>query len=306
MLRGLNGRFPQTAVHPLPQDACPLSPRLYNPLNTQHLEDKIMPIAQVNGQRLFFEDSGGTGTAVLMLHGFLMDHTMFDPQVDVLAPTYRCIRFDARAFGQTEWDGQPFNLYDTAADCIGLMDHLNIDQAVLVGMSQGGYAALRAALTYPDRIKALVLMSTRSGTDEAETKAAYLEMRDTWQAVGPVDPLIEGLLGAIIGPQTAHADLWQQWTPRWKARSSDQIFHAMNNLLDRDEIDHRLAEITMPVLVTHGEEDGGVPITLGEALHRDLPNSQGLVRVPGAAHTANLTHPHIINPPLLAFLQQYA
>ena len=63
---------------------------------------------------------------------------------------------------------------------------------------------------------------------------------------------------------------------------------------------------SVAVLVTHGEEDGGIPIALGEALHRDLPNSQGLVRVPGAAHAANLTHPHVVNPPLLAFLEQHA
>lgn len=265
-----------------------------------------MPIAQINGQEIFYEDSGVGETAVVFLHGFLMDHTMFDPQVAALAPYYRCLRFDARAFGQTAWDGQPFNLYDTAADCIGLMDHLDIDRAILVGMSQGGYAALRAALTYPDRVQALVLMSTRSGTDEDEVKAIYRDMRDTWQAVSPVDPLIEGVLTGIIGPKEAHADLWAVWAPRWKARSKEQIFHAMNNLLDRDKIDHRLAEITVPVLVTHGEEDSGIPIALGEALHRDLPNSRGMVRIPGAAHAANLTHPHLVNPPLLAFLEQYA
>lgn len=265
-----------------------------------------MPIAQINGQGIFYEDSEVGETAVLFLHGFLMDHTMFAPQVAALTPRYRCVCFDARGFGQTAWDGQPFNLYDTAADCIGLMDYLAIDRAVLVGMSQGGYAALRTALTYPDRVQALVLMSTRSGTDEDEVKAIYRDMRDTWQAVGPVDPLIEGLLTGIIGPKEAHADLWAEWTPRWKSRSKEQIFHAMNNLLDRDNIDHRLGEITAPVLVTHGEEDGGIPIALGEALHRDLPNSQGLVRVPGAAHAANLTHPHVVNPPLLAFLAQHA
>jgi pimeloyl-ACP methyl ester carboxylesterase len=269
-------------------------------------EETTMPIAQINGQGIFYEDTGGGETAVIFLHGFLMDQTMFAPQVAALAPHYRCVRFDARGFGQTEWDGQPFNLYDTVADCVGLMDHLSIDYAVLVGMSQGGYAALRAAFTYPNRVQALVLMSTRSGTDEEEVKAGYREMRDTWQAVGPVDPLIQGLLTGIIGPKEAHADLWAEWAPRWKSRSNAQIFHAMNNLLDRDEIDHRLAEISVPVLVTHGEEDGGIPIAWGEALVRDLPHSQGLVRVPSAAHAANLTHPHLINPPLLAFLEQHA
>src|SRR5436853_2615570 len=119
-----------------------------------------MPIAHVNGQGLYFEDSGGPGPAVVFMHGFLMDQTMFDPQVAALAPSYRCVRFDARGFGQTEWDGRPFSLYDTVEDCIALMDHLGIERAAIVGMSQGGYAALRLALRHPEWVKALVLMST--------------------------------------------------------------------------------------------------------------------------------------------------
>lgn len=266
-----------------------------------------MPIAQINNQKIYFEDSGGDGPALVFMHGFLMDQSMFDPQVEALAPDFRCIRFDARAFGQTEWDGQPFTLYDTVADCIGLMDYLGIDQATIIGMSQGGYAALRVALTHPNRVKALILMSTRSGADEAEAKAMYLQTRDTWREHGPVDPLIEGLMTAIIGPKETTGKLWETWTPKWKARTGEQIYHAMNNLLERDDIsDAQLKTIVVPVLVTHGEADMGVPIMLGEALDATLPNSRGLVRIPQAAHAANLTHPHVINPPLRQFLAQYA
>lgn len=266
-----------------------------------------MPIAHVNGQGLYFEDSGGSGPAVVFMHGFLMDQTMFDPQVAALAPSYRCVRFDARGFGQTEWDGRPFSLYDTVEDCIGLMDHLGIERAAIVGMSQGGYAALRLALRHPERVKALVLMSTGAAIDPEEGKAGYRQMRDTWRTAGPVPPIVEGLMTAIIGPAEATGELWQVWRPRWEARTGEQIFHSMNNLLDRDDItDAQLAQITIPVLITHGEEDSGVPIALGEALDRALPNSKGLVRVPGAAHVANLTHPEAINPALRAFLAEYA
>ncbi|MFW6084103.1 MAG: alpha/beta fold hydrolase, partial [Gemmatimonadota bacterium] len=108
-----------------------------------------MPITRINGQGIHYEDSGGDGPAVLFLHGFLMDRRMFDPQVEALSGAFRCVRFDARAFGDTEWDGKPFGLYDTAADGVGLLDELGIDSAVWVGHSQGGYAALRAALGHP-------------------------------------------------------------------------------------------------------------------------------------------------------------
>ena len=234
-----------------------------------------------------------------------MDQSLFDLQVQKLSPQYRCIRWDARGFGQTQWDGKPFNLNDSVSDCLGLMNHLNVDSAVLVGMSQGGYCALRVALAAPERVKALVLMSTRSGVDEEPLKAAYREMRDTWKQMGPITPLIEGLATAILGsPQDPGIEAhWKTWIPRMKNISGEAIFHAMNNLLERDEISHRLSEITCPALITHGSEDQAIPLSLGEALRNGLPNCKGLVVAPGA-HAVNMTHSEIINPPLMDFLSQ--
>ena len=58
-----------------------------------------MPHADVNEQRIYFEDTGGDGPPVILAHGFLMDHEMFAPQVAALAPTYRVITWDERGFG---------------------------------------------------------------------------------------------------------------------------------------------------------------------------------------------------------------
>jgi 3-oxoadipate enol-lactonase len=96
-----------------------------------------MPFADVNGQRIRFEDSGGDGPPVLLSHGFLMDREMFAPQGDALHPEFRVITWDERGFGETEFDGQPFTYWDSARDCLGLLDHLGIERAVLGGMSPG-------------------------------------------------------------------------------------------------------------------------------------------------------------------------
>jgi 3-oxoadipate enol-lactonase len=265
-----------------------------------------MSFASVNGQELFFEDTGGDGYPIVMMHGFLMDQSLFDPQVKVLAPTYRCIRFDARAFGQTKWDTKPFNLYDTASDCVGLMDHLGIKHAVIAGMSQGGYAALRMALKNPERIKALVLMSTWAGVDDEPTKAQFRQMRDTWASAGPIEPLMEGLATVLLGPKDAPgmAANWDAWLPKWRNYPANAIVHGMNNLLDRDDISARISEIKHPALSTHGDSDHGMPIALGEQLSKMLPNSQGFVVVAGAAHAANYTHPQVVNTALLNFMKK--
>ena len=111
-----------------------------------------MPHADIDGQRIYFEDSGGDGPAVILAHGFLMDQEMFAPQVEALSPDYRVITWDERGFGQTEFDGKPFTYWDSANDCLALLDHLGIERAVVGGMSQGGFISLRVALTAPERV----------------------------------------------------------------------------------------------------------------------------------------------------------
>lgn len=265
-----------------------------------------MPYVSLNGQDIYFEDSGGHGSPIVMMHGFLMDQHLFDPQVRILAPKYRCVRFDARAFGKTRWDGKAFSLYDTVSDCSGLMDYLGIKRAVIVGMSQGGYAALRMAIVKPDRVSALVLMSTQADVNDAAFTAQCAEMAETWKSQGPVEPLIEALAAALLGPKE-NPDIeehWKTWIPKWKMHSGNAIFQATNALNGRDNIDDRIKEIMQPALITHGEKDVAVHLSLGEKLKRNLLNCHELVAVPDAAHAANYTHPDLINKALVKFLNQ--
>ena len=105
-----------------------------------------MPFADINGQRIHFEDTGGVGVPLVLAHGFLMDSTMFEPQVAALRDEWRVITWDQRGHGQTVSDGQRFSFWDSAADLAGLLDQLGIQQAAVGGMSQGGFIALRLAL----------------------------------------------------------------------------------------------------------------------------------------------------------------
>jgi 3-oxoadipate enol-lactonase len=260
-----------------------------------------MPIAELNGQGIYFEDSGGSGRPIILGHGFLMDSRMFDPQVAALAPEFRVIRWDARGFGRTRWDGKPFSLWDSASDCMAVLDHLGIDKAVVGGMSQGGYCALRVALRYPERVKALVLMSTRGTNDAEETKAGYLQSAQAWSTVGP-EPIVQALSGPILGDPR----LCPVWLDRWRQLPAANYLAAVRNLTDRDDISGRLKEIRCPAIIFHGLEDVGIPPSDGEFLHKTLPGSVRFVPVPGATHAANLSHPETVNPPLLEFLRAYA
>jgi pimeloyl-ACP methyl ester carboxylesterase len=259
-----------------------------------------MPFADVNGQHIYFEDSGGQGAAVIFSHGFLMDREMFAPQVQELSEEFRCITWDERGFGQTVATG-PFSYYDSAADCLALLRHLGIDQAVLAGMSQGGFLSLRAALTDPGRVKALVLIDTQAGVQNPETRAGYDAMRDEWLANGPgnVQDAVAGqLLGGSVDPGS--------WFAKWALLPRDSFALAYECLVSRDDITARLGEITCPVIVFHGTLDQAIGMPDAEALCAGLPRCEELVMVEGAAHAGNLTHPDQVNPRLREFLRKYA
>jgi 3-oxoadipate enol-lactonase len=257
-----------------------------------------MPTASINGQLIAYDDTGGDDPPVVLAHGFMMDRTMFDRQVHALRNRYRVITWDGRGFGDTTYDGKPFTYWDLAADCIGLLDHLGIARAVVGGMSQGGFIALRVALTAPDRVRGLILLDTQGGTENPEAVPLYQGMIDEWVANGPSDDIASVTAGLIIGEPALEA----VWIPRWKARPHELLAHPGEALLTRDDITGRLGEIDAPALVVHGTADVAIPMDRAEALSAGLSGSTGVVRIEGGTHSANLTHPDAVNPAIEDFL----
>ena len=258
-----------------------------------------MPIAEVNGQRIRYEDSGGDGPPVILAHGFLMDREMFAPQVAALAPEFRVITWDERGFGETEFDGAPFTYWDSARDCLALLDELQIERAVIGGMSQGGFLSLRAALLAPDRVRALVLIDTQAGVEDPERLPAYRQMQETWLQAGPVDELAGAIADLIIGDPAVSAE----WIEKWRRLPRESMNAPADCLFERDDITGRLGEIGCPAIVFHGTADRSIEIELAEELCRGLSGCAGVVRVDGGPHASNLTHPDAVNGPLRDFLR---
>jgi pimeloyl-ACP methyl ester carboxylesterase len=258
-----------------------------------------MATANVNGIEVHYEDTGGDGPAVLFSHGFLMNHTMFDPQVEALADRYRCIRWDERGFGGTRAVGT-FSYWDSADDAVALLDHLGIDQAVFVGMSQGGFLSLRAALAHSARVRALVLIDSAADTDDAETIEGYQGMLHVFG--NGTDEERAGVFEIVSGLILGDADLGAEWIPIWNELDREQLTLAGGALLDRDDVSDRVGEITCPILTVHGTEDQAIAMARAEALAAAAPDHRGIVRVDGAAHAPNLTHPDVVNSALAGFL----
>jgi pimeloyl-ACP methyl ester carboxylesterase len=258
-----------------------------------------MPYVGVNGQRIYFEDSGGPGLPLVLAHGLLMDHEMFAPQVAAFGATHRVITWDERGHGLTETTPDDFSYWDSADDLRGLLDALGIQRAVIGGMSQGGFVSLRFALRWPERVAGLVLIDTQAGLEDPDKLPGYEMMVDVWATEGPNDTIAGTVAAIIIGSDRPESP---DWIARWKARPQESIRQIFRTLVTRDDITNRLAEIAAPALVVHGEEDTAIELSRAEALAAGLLNAGPVVRVPGAAHASNLTHPEPVNAAIARFL----
>lgn len=254
-----------------------------------------MQTAEINGTTIAFEDTGGKKPVVIFSHGFLMDHSMFDAQVAALRDTHRVITWDERGFGGTRATGD-FSYWDSANDVLGLMDHLGIRSAVLGGMSQGGFLSLRAALTAPDRVEALILLDTQSGVEAPETVEPYNQLHAAWVEHGAV-AVQDIIAGIILGPGD-----WSDWFAKWGAMAPDQFTAAFNCLMHRDDITGRLGEISCPALIVHGTADVAIPMEKAEVLRDGIAGPTTLVPVEGGPHATNMTHPAETNRAIVQFL----
>lgn len=263
-----------------------------------------MPVAQVNGQRIGYDDTGGDRPAVMFAHGLLMTRAMFQAQVEALRGEFRCISWDQRGHGETGPAEADFSYWDSAADGIALARHLGVERAVLVGMSQGGFLSLRAALAEPGFVAGLALIDTQAGLEDPAMVPVYRAMSEAWQANGLDDQTAELIAAMILSPGDPGNP---EWIAAWKAIPVDaRLGRPLDALLERDDLGGRLGEIACPAIVFHGELDPAIPMERAEQLAAGLPGCEGLIRVAGAGHAANLSHPDQVNGPLLDFCRRHA
>ncbi len=260
-----------------------------------------MPFATINDHRLYYQDSGGSTPAVIFSHGFCLDHSMWDAQVAALSGAFRCITWDERGHGMSDCRG-PFDFYDSASDLVGLLDHLGVEKASLVGLSQGGFLSQRAAVGYPDRVASLVLVDTGARLFPPEVIEGYRQMQDAWLAEGPVGEIAGGMAGLLFGPDYDSS----AWIGKWQSKPPEDLREAWKTVIGRDEFLHRLAEIRCPSLVVHGSLDQAFDMGVAEEMRQALANCQGLVVIEGGYHVPPVTHPDAVSAALAEFLKQHA
>ena len=258
-----------------------------------------MPLLEVNGQWINYEDTGGTLGPIVLAHGILMDREMFAPQLEAAKPDCRFITWDARCHGETENTDEPFSYWDLADDLKGLLDHLGVERAVIGGMSQGGFVALRFALKYPERVSGLILLSTQAGLEEPDKVATYQVMLDVWESEGLNDQLAETIAAVLLGNE------WEgraPWIAKWHQKPRSLLRQAFQTLVTRDDVHNRLGEIKAPTIVIHGTADAAIDIEKAQRLCSELANCEQMIAIEGGGHACNLTHPKLVNLAVQEFL----
>jgi 3-oxoadipate enol-lactonase len=263
----------------------------------------VSAVARIGGADLAY-DVRGTGQALLLLHAFPLGLVMWEPQARAFAATHQVIRFDARGFGGSPPGDGLLTMEKIADDAVALLDHLGVSQAVVCGLSMGGYAALALVRRYADRLKGLVLADTRAGADSVEARAARAAQADTVRKRGSA-AIADAVLPKLLG-ETTH-----QQRPELVARLRETIAanpprgiaDALAGLAARADSAPTLREIRVPTLVVCGAEDAITPLAESEALVRGIAGSR-LEVVPQAGHLSSLENPEGFNGALRKFLTE--
>jgi len=253
-----------------------------------------------DGQRVSYLDHGGSGPAVLLLHGHLMDADMFAPQVAALGESYRLIAMDLRGHGGTPADGG-FTYWDLARDALGLLDRLGVARCAVVGAGEGGFVAMRLPHLAPDRIRSLALLGTSAADEEPEMGNPYWRPALAWRDDGPTDEVLD--LTATLGLGAHDAG---EWKARWRRLTWGDVFAVLIPMAKRDGMVDHAPDIRCPVLVLHGSADAVHPVTAAHQLADAFPGAGPPVIIGGGSHFPSLTDADEVNPHLLAFLDRTA
>lgn len=248
-----------------------------------------MPKEKVNGIELYYEIHGH-GAPVVLISGLGYPAWEWHKMVPFLAEHFQVITLDNRGVGQSDKPAGPYTASLLAADVVGLLDALNIEKAIVMGHSMGGFIAQACVLEYPQRVSRLVLASTNFGGPRhvpitAEAMAVLSDVSSD-----PVTRFKNGLVVSTApGFAEQHPEVIQAWLEWRLANPVDvagyqaQMAIGLGLLAEAAAFEHKLKQISVPTLILFGAHDKVVPPANAGLLAQQVPGSQ-IVIFPDAGH----------------------
>lgn len=258
--------------------------------------------ARINGMTIGYSDRG-TGMPLVFLHAFPLNRTMWEPQEEALSRQFRTITIDLRGHGESDAPLWRYSLEHYADDVAGLLDHLAVRQAVLIGLSMGGYVSFAFYRKYADRVRALILADTRAQADSEEARAGRFTTAQTAyrQGAGAVaDIMIPKLLGATS--LRTKPELAARIRGIIESTEPSGIVVDSMAMADRPDSFPLLAQITCPTLVIVGEEDQPTPPAEARLIAQAIAGAT-LAVIPDAGHLSNVEQPERFNEAVEKFTE---
>jgi pimeloyl-ACP methyl ester carboxylesterase len=204
---------------------------------------------------------------------------------------YRLVALDWRGFGESEITDQVSTMELFADDVAGLMNSLGIQQAVLCGLSMGGYAAFAFLRKYPQRVYGLILADTRPGADTSEARANRENVARIAETQG-TGAIADLQVPRVLSEYTRqyHPEVEMRVRQMIEAATTQGIAAASRGMGQRVDSTDLLAGIACPTLVVVGEQDALTPPSVAQEYASQIPGAQ-LVVITNAGHLSNLEQP---------------
>jgi 3-oxoadipate enol-lactonase len=247
-------------------------------------------------------DIRGDGPALLLVHGFPLDRTLWAHQVATLAG-WRRIAPDLRGMGSSDVPADGYSIAAYADDLVHLLDRLQVTRAVVAGLSMGGYVVFDLWRRYRDRIAGVILVDTRADADSAEGRAGRDAMIQLAQAEGS-RAVAERMLPRVLGRSTQQTqpNLVDQVREMMARAPVTGVIGALRAMKERPDATPLLPTIDVPALVVVGQEDELTPPSAARALTDAIP-SAAMTVIPGAGHLSPLEAPTAVSRVLAEFLE---
>lgn len=264
-----------------------------------------MPFADVNGTRLHYTDTGSGDVAIVFSHGLLFSTEMFEDQIEHLKGKYRCIAYDHRGQGQSDCPAGEYDMDTLTDDAAALIKALGVKKCHFVGLSMGGFVALRMALDYPELVRSISALDSSADPEPQNNHGRYkfLNFVLRWfgakPVVGAVMPIMFSQTFLNDPERKELRDRWRQKLGRVPNRKG--MSKAVRGVIEREGVYERLSEIKTPTLILVGEEDTATVPKKSERMHTAIAGSE-FVRVPQGGHVSTIDAPEAVNAALESFL----
>jgi 3-oxoadipate enol-lactonase len=256
-----------------------------------------MPVVDVNGARLWYDETG-QGEPVLLLHGGLGDSGLWEPVVPFLAERFRVLRTDLRFFGRSVGPAAPWSWHE---DVVGVLDELGIERVALVGLSLGGLVAFDVALHAPERLWALACVAPDlRGHDGAPYSPEQEERYDAAEAAGDVEAMqaVDFEVWAPLGADERMRSLWHA-TP-----DANPLPPGVAPVRPERVAKEQLGELAVPALVVTVAHDPPGFREIGPLVAAEAPDARHVEL--DSDHYVTLRQPEAVARVLLDFLSESA